>query len=64
MEELCTFLLLSHAIIIAKVCETFVNFERIFLYEPCSSVTHYYTGEDEGRIIVLLTTLVKMNIKL
>ena len=22
------------AIIIAKVCETFVNFERIFLYEP------------------------------
>ena len=24
----------------SKVCEKFVNFERIFLCEPCKSLTH------------------------
>ena len=54
-------MLLFLAIITAKVCEKFANFERFFLYEACNSVTHYYTGEDEGSIIALLSTLVKMN---
>ena len=30
---------------IAMVCEKFVNFERIFLYEPCLSVSGHYIAE-------------------
>ena len=35
---------------IAKVCEKFVNFEWIFLYEPWKMMMRCYTSLDTGKV--------------